>query len=172
MPAIGAPWQVVMLALIGLVGPFICDVAAAQGEKLSESAIAISFGAEPVTVTLKTTPTFSSALVRAAQGGQPVVLYLDGIEAMLEQPVRLNVFVEKSDANRMTPPEDKHFVGYIQLLPRNRPTTVTSGAFDLSGIEIPNEAMLSVTIVPIAGKDSRPKGASITIKKMELRFSA
>ncbi len=46
-----------------------------------------------------------------------MVLAIEGIEGAGAQPVRINVFIDKSDADNLTPTTDPRCVGFIKLLP-------------------------------------------------------
>jgi hypothetical protein len=105
---------------------------------------------------------------QAAEQGSGVVV--EGIEGTLTQPVRLNVFVNKPDANRTTSLEDPHFLGYIDLLPTHGRVESGGRLFDLSTVKaIDPAAPLEVTLVPVVGRNMAPSDASLRLSRIYAR---
>ncbi len=126
-------------------------------------------GAQPLTVRLPPRPGAAAAFA----GDHPLVLAVEGLEGRVSQPVRINVFVNKPDADRATPISDPHFVGTIALLPRNGALKRTGTIFDVAdkaGLDLSEP--LRVTLVPVLGTAEAtrpPRDFSLRVGKIELR---
>jgi hypothetical protein len=130
----------------------------------------VALTSEPVTLALTPRAEFARALGAARDGTGAVALAVEGIEGTSSQPVRINIFVNKPDVTRATPPEDPHFLGYVYLIPRRGVVKRTGGAFDLTPIgHLDPAARLTVTLVPIAGKDAAPTDAALTVGQIYVR---
>ena|SRR5947209_3915128 len=135
---------------------------------LSETVRDVALGPDPVTIALAPHGDFATALEAARRGTSVVVLALQNIRGKSTQPLRINVFLDKPDANRATPPADSHFVGFVYLIPTR--SEVRGGrAFDLSGLKSFDPKSLRVTLVPIAGTDAAPRDASIVVGQVDVR---
>jgi hypothetical protein len=99
-----------------------------------------------------------------------ITLAVESIEGMLTQPIRINVFVNKPDANSKTSVEDTHFIGYISMFPRLGGVKGVSRAFDLSSMEaVDPTAPLRVTLVPVTGIDLTPRDAALRVGRIYVR---
>jgi hypothetical protein len=146
-------------------------LAAASGEEpaiLSNVVRDVTLRSEPVTIALAGRSGFAPALDAARRGGGAVVLALRNIQGRSTQPIRLNVFVDKPDADRATPSADPHFLGFVYLIPTR--SEVRGGhAFDLSGLQTPDGGALRITLVPIAGTDAAPRDAALSVGQIDIR---
>jgi hypothetical protein len=122
---------------------------------------------EPVTVKLSPQPGLTPALQAAQQGHSPITLAVEGIAGTLTQPVRINVFVNKPDANSRTTVEDPHFLGYISISPRPGGVKGAGRAFDLSAMAaLDPAAPIEVTLVPVAGINGTPRDAALQVGRI------
>jgi hypothetical protein len=137
---------------------------------LTNTLTAVPLRSQPVTVTLSPSPDLKSALDAAERGRASVALAVEGVSGTLTQPVRINVFVNKPDANRTTPLEDPHFLGYIHVPPRRGRVENAGRLFDVPADAVAGlAAPLRVTLVPVVGSDSAPRDASLQIGRIYVR---
>ena len=130
----------------------------------------LALRSEPVTVTLSPQAALKPALQTARQGDGPITLAVEGIEGTLTQPIRINVFVNKPDANSGTTVEDLHFLGYISISPRPGGLKGAGRAFDLSAMEaLDPAAPIEVTLVPVAGINGMPRDAALQVGRIYIR---
>ena len=113
-------------------------------------------------------PALASAL--RGDGDVPAVLAIEGIEGLAAQPVRINVFLNKPDADNRSSTEDPSCLGFIQLLPARGTVRPMGHAFDLSQVRYLDPAKpIRVTLVPVVGTDSKPSDLSLHIGRIYLR---
>ncbi len=137
---------------------------------LTNTVTGVALRSEPVTVTLSPSPGLKSALEAARRGSGTMALAVEGVKGTLTQPVRINVFVNKPDANRATPLEDPHFLGYIHVPPTRGRVENAGRLFDLSSVEVVDPAApVRVTLVPVVGSNSTPRDAALQISRIYLR---
>ena len=140
---------------------------------LTKPATGVALGAQPLTVALQPQPAMRPAFADARRGSNVVALAIEGLEGTMTQPVRINVFIGKPDANRNTSVDDPHFVGTIALLPRNGRLKPTGRIFDLSHVTgLDTAAPLQVTLVPVVGTDDAPQAphdATLHVGKIYVR---
>lgn len=140
---------------------------------LTKPATGVALGTQPLTVALQPQPAMQPAFADARRGSNVVALAVEGLEGTVTQPVRINVFIGKPDANRNTSVDDPHFVGTIALLPRNGRLKPTGRIFDLShATGLDTAAPLQVTLVPVVGTDDAPQAprdATLRVGKIYIR---
>jgi hypothetical protein len=138
---------------------------------LTDPVSALALGSEPLTVTLSPRPELKQTLQAARQGRGVVTLAIEGVEGTLTQPVRINVFVNKPDADRTTPVDDPHFVGYIHVAPaRSGVARGVNRVLDLAPVRDLNpDAPVGVTLVPVAGINDAPRDASLQVRRIVIR---
>ncbi len=136
-------------------------------ERLTSVATNIHLGNAPVEVELLPEPAFAS-LIRANTNAL-IVLAVEGIEGAAVQPVRINVFLGKSDANSRTSTADASFVGFIQLLPVRGAVRRIGHLFEMPHARSldPNRPV-QITLVPVVGLDDTPSGVSLRIERLYL----
>jgi hypothetical protein len=124
----------------------------------------------PVTVTLSPRPTLRQALQAARRGDGTITLVIEGIEGTLTQPVRINVFLDKPDANSATPVDDPHFLGYIYVAPSRGRVNGAGRAFDVTTAEAVDPATpLQVTLAPVTGTNMAPREAMLQVGRIYMR---
>jgi hypothetical protein len=138
-----------------------------QAVPVANAVTGLALGPEPVTVTLMRQP--RPAPTAEGQEYGPTALAVEGIEGTLTQPVRINVFIDKPDANSRTPVKDPHFLGYIYIAPRNGIVKGVGRAFDLSMVEALDRDTLRVTLVPVAGINAPPHDAQLQVSHIYIR---
>ncbi len=140
---------------------------------LTDPATGVALGTQPLTVALPPQPAMPRAFAEARRGNNVVALAIEGLEGAMTQPVRINVFIGKPDANRSTSTDDPHFIGTIALLPRNGRLKPTGRIFDLSNAAgLDTAAPLQVTLVPVVGTNSAPQAprdAALRVGKIYIR---
>lgn len=140
---------------------------------LTDARSGVALNAQPMTVSLAPRAAMRPALAAARLGGSPVALAVEGIEGSITQPVRINIFIDKPDADRSTPTDDPHFAGTVALLPRQGKLKRTGRIFDLSRAgALTTDAPLRVTLVPVVGTDEKPqtpRDFSLRIGKIYIR---
>lgn len=155
---LGALLLLVVLSLIGL--------AKAQAA-LTSIATGVQIGADARVVVLSPEPALASAL---GQGGLPIVLAVEGVEGAAVQPIRINIFLNKPDADNHTSTDSPSCLGFIQLLPTQGVVRRVNYAFDLSQTGNLDPAKpISITLVPVIGTDSRPRDVSLRIGRLYIR---
>ena len=124
-------------------------------------------GTAPLAVRLTPTPALASALDLAG----PPVLAIEGIEGAASQPIRVNIFINKRDADNRTPTTDFELRRLHQLLPVRSNVRRTGIA-----LEIPNNRKLDaarsiwITLVPVVGMDnSVPRDVALRIARLYLK---
>jgi hypothetical protein len=160
-----APVLLVVLALL------MAPMARAQEQPLSEPVTALELRSEPLTVTLSPRPEMKPALQAARAGGGVVTVAIEGVEGTLTQPVRINVFINKPDADRTTPVDDPHFVGYIHVAPtREGVARGVNRVLDLAPVrDLDPDAPVRVTLVPVVGINDAPRDAALRVRRILIR---
>jgi hypothetical protein len=174
--AIAAPWHgwAILLAL-GSVTAWLAltgtrSVAEEPPVPLTSMVSQVALGSQPVTVMLSPSPELKSAFNAAKLGRATVALAVEGVRGTLIQPVRINVFVNKPDANRTTPLEDPHFLGYVNVAPTRGRVENAGRLFDVPADAVGDlAAPPRVTLVPVVGSDSAPRDASLQIGRIYMR---
>jgi hypothetical protein len=137
-------------------------------EPLTSVASDVRLGTEPVSVMLSPHEALAAALRDADQ--TPVVLAVNGITGTAAQPIRINVFLDKPDADNRTSPDDSSCLGFIQLLPNQATVRRTGYNFDLSGRRNLDVARpIPVTLVPVVGDNSVPTQVSLRIERIYIK---
>lgn len=141
----------------------------ANARELTNIATDLKLGTAPLAVKLTSEADLASAL--EAGKSLPMALAIEGIEGATVQPVRINVFVDKPDADNLTPTTDPRFVGFIQLLPVRGEVRRTGIAFEMPMIRYSDfGASISITLVPVVGTDNRaPRDVALRIARLYLR---
>jgi hypothetical protein len=162
-PVLGAvmAWLALAGTIVGAEEPTVA---------LTNTVTGVALDTHPVTVTLSPSPQLKSALNAAELGRATVALAVEAIRGTLTQPVRVNVFVNRPDADRTTPLEDPHFLGYINVQP-------TRGRVDNAGrlFDVPANAIgdligaVRVTLVPVVGSDDMPRDAVLQVGRIYMR---
>jgi hypothetical protein len=154
---------------IGLAGLGAIAVANGQ-ERLTSVASGVALGSAPVTVALDPQPRLADAL--RADDDAPIVLAIEGIEGTAAQPVRINVFLNKPDADRAVSSEDASAVGFIQLLPVRGAVRRIGHAFEIPrSLRLQPSSRLQVTLVPVIGVGEAPEGVALRIERIYLRLA-
>jgi hypothetical protein len=154
-------WGLVLLA--GLISS--CPGSAQ--ERLTSVATNIHLGSAPVEVELLPEPAFASAI--RANTNALIVLAVEGIEGATVQPIRINVFLGKPDANSRTPTADASFVGFIQLMPVRGEVRRIGHMFEMQharGLD-PNRPV-QITLVPVVGLHDTPSSVSLRVESLYL----
>jgi hypothetical protein len=151
-----------LLAGFGLGGP-------ANARELTDIATNLQLGIAPLAVKLKPEPGLASAL--NAGKPPPMVLAIEGIEGASAQPVRINVFVDKPDADNLTPTTDPRCAGFVQLLPVRGQVRRTGIALEMPMIRYSDFGQtISITLVPVVGADNRaPRDVALRIARLYVR---
>jgi hypothetical protein len=145
----------------------VADPVNAQ-EQLTGIAADLQLGSTPLTVDLVPERSFEAAL----RAGDDVLIALavEGIEGTTVQPFRINVFVDKTDADSRTATDAANWIGFIQLLPVRGAVRRFGHAFNLPRIrDLELDKPIRITLVPVVGVDSVPGGTSLRIARMYLR---
>lgn len=150
--------------------------AGTQGQTLplTTTATGLSLHEAPATVTLTPLPAFAPALLAAQDRNAPVTLAIEGVAGQPVQPVRINVFVGKPDANAKTSTDDPHFVGYISIAPKYGADKARgleiSRSFDVSNLDLSAQTTgLPVTLVPVTGIAEAPGDLSLSVRQISFR---
>jgi hypothetical protein len=151
-----------LLSVFGLAGP-------ANARELTVIATNLTLGTAPLAVKLTPEPDLASAL--NAGKPLPMVLAIEGIEGAAAQPVRINVFVDKPDADNLTPTTDPRCVGFIQLLPVRGEVRRTGIALEMPMIRYSDFGQsISITLVPVVGTDNRaPRDVALRVARLYIR---
>jgi len=125
-------------------------------------------GPRPVTVRLE-----PRAREASASPGREVAVSvaLEGIEGVAIQPVRINVFLDRPDADRNLAISDPHYVGFVQLMPR-RGGIVAARSQRLTlrrGASCATIRRMTVTLVPVVGRNSAPVQSDLRIGRVYVR---
>jgi hypothetical protein len=151
-----------LLAGFGLGGP-------GNARELTDIATNLQLGTGPLAVKLTPEPDLASAI----DAGKPLsmVLAIEGIEGAAAEPVRINVFVDKPDADNFTPTTDPRCVGFIQLLPVRGDVRRMGIAFEMPMIRYSDFGRsISITLVPVVGTDNRaPRDVALRIARLYIR---
>ncbi|VVB47657.1 protein of unknown function [Beijerinckiaceae bacterium RH AL1] len=130
---------------------------------VSSVAVDTPLGDRPVTARF--------ANIAAASAGTAAVLSIENLKGRSTQPVRINVFVDKPEADRRTPATDPHWAGVIQLMPRQGEVHSLGTLVDLAGFMNPGSGRpIAITLVPVVGTDSSPQGLELTLGRMSIRY--
>jgi hypothetical protein len=167
----GSTVLLVLAAVTGWLAP--CGTPAIAENStvpLTNTITEMALDSHPVTVTLSPLPELKSALNAAELGRATVALAVEAIRGTLTQPVRVNVFVNRPDADRTASLEDPRFLGYINVQP-------TRGRVENAGrlFEIPANAIgdlaapVRVTLVPVVGSDEAPRDAALHVGRIYMR---
>lgn len=165
-------WTVLLGALVAATS----SVTLGQNLPLTTTATGVMLHAAPATVTLAPLPAFAPALAIAQADKVPIVLAIEGVAGQPVQPVRINVFVGKPDADANTSTDDPHFVGYIAIAPKYG-ADKSSGreigrSFDVSNLDLSAQTKgLLVTLVPVTGIAEAPGGLSLSVRQISIRRS-
>jgi hypothetical protein len=138
---------------------------------LTSVAADVQLGSAPFTVDLVPEP----ALATAAHAGGNVLLVLvvEGLAGTTVQPVRVNVFLGKPDADRHTPTDDPGFVGFIQLLPVRGTVGPVGHAFQLTDLHRRQlNRPIRISLVPVVGDNGVPSDVFLRISRIYLRREA
>jgi hypothetical protein len=149
-----------------LAGPAPSRAVSAQ-DILTSVALDVRVSGAPVQVDLAPVPALRGAL--DGVDGPPIALAIEGLEGTTVQPVRLNVFLNKTDADTHTSTEDMSCVGFIQIIPVRGIVRRVGHAIEVSrsgGLQ-PN-GPIRITIVPVVGTDSVPTNLSLRIGRIYL----
>jgi hypothetical protein len=139
---------------------------AARDSALAAPVADLALGAEGATVTLRLTEAGRHAL-----GESGTALALDDVTGETDRPIRINVFLDKPDADRRTSTEDPHFLGYLQLMPTGpdgHRHVAASTEFDMAAAPIGAAGSLSISLIPIIGIDQAPTGITLKIGRISL----
>ena len=116
----------------------------------------------PLTVNL--VPLSGFAIALRDQTKSPVLLILSGISGQAAQPIRINVFLNKPNADRQASTNDPSNIGFIQLMPVRGVVRPFNFAFDMSQpLNLDNQNSLAITLVPVVGSEEAPRGLSLHI---------
>lgn len=136
-------------------------------------------GAQPAVTAVATDTRIGDRAVTArldrragAATGTIAVLTIEAIQGRSVQPIRINVFVDKPDADHATPTTDSRCAGFIQLLPRDGVVRKTGAVLDVSNL-LPRDptAPVDITLVPVIGTGSEPpKGVDLEIGRMLIEY--
>lgn len=147
---------------VGLSSPLIA-------KELTDIATDLQVSTAPLVV--KLTP--EQALTSALNAGHhlPLALAIEGIEGAAPQPVRINVFVNKRDADNLTPTIGSSSLGFIQLLPVNGGVRRVSIAFEIPMIRnLDLGRSIWITLVPVVGTDnSVPRRLALRIARLYIK---
>jgi hypothetical protein len=143
----------------------------AEAQELTDIAADLRLGTVPAAV--KLTPKPALALALDSANPSPPVLAIEGIEGAAAQPVRINVFVNKRDADNRTPTTDSNCVGFIQLLPVRGEVRRTGMAFEISRtLDLDPARSIWITLVPVVGTDnSVPRDVTLRIARLYIEES-
>lgn len=141
----------------------------ASGQTLTDVATDLQLGPAPLAVTLTPEPALAAAL--NAGEATPMVLAIEGIEGATAQPARINVFVDRPDADNHTPTTDLNWVGMIQLLPARGRVRRMGIGFVMPNIRYSDFGRsIVITLVPVVGVDnSAPRDLALRIARLFLR---
>jgi hypothetical protein len=137
-------------------------------EQLSSIVTDVRLGSTPLTVDLVPERSLETAL--RAGGNVLIVLAVEGLEGTTVQPVRINVFLDKPDADSRTATDAPNGVGFIQLVPVRGIVRRVGHAFDLPQIrDLELNKPIRITLVPVVGVDGVPSDTSLRIARIYLR---
>jgi hypothetical protein len=137
---------------------------------LTNTVTEVALKSQPVTVTLSPSLQLKPALTAADLGRATVALAVEAIRGTLTQPVRVNVFVNRPDADRTTPLEDPHFLGYINVQPTRGRVENAGRLFDVPANAIGDLiGAVRVTLVPVVGLDDAPRDAALQVGRIYMR---
>lgn len=149
-----------LLAAFAVGGPV-------RAQALTDIASDLRLGTAPLAVRLTATPALASALDSAG----PPVLAIEGIEGAASQPIRVNIFINKREADNRTPTTDSNCVGFIQLLPVRGNVRRTGIALEIPNIlKLDAARSIWITLVPVVGTDnSVPRDIALRIARIYLK---
>jgi hypothetical protein len=130
----------------------------------------VSVRAEPVTVSLRPQPELSRAFKAAQAGDGAMAVAVHEITGRSSQPVLLNVYVNKQDADRTTSTEDPHFIGHLLLEPKQDLIATKGADFELQN-DVPADPArpLQITLVPVIGINGVPRDLSLRVGQIYIR---
>ena len=139
--------------------------------ELSSIASNAELGSNPLVVDLLPTPPLD-ALLRAPSS-EPIVLAVEGVEGTTPLPVRINLFLDKPDADSRTSTDDPSFIGFLQLLPVRGTVRRIGHVFDIPPtLRLARNGPIKITLVPVVGTDSVPNDVSLHIARIFLEPGA
>jgi polyphenol oxidase len=151
---------------------------APQSQTLSvvSDAKGIAVGTKPHTRKVALPPALRTGIQRLAAGtrDKEYVLHIDGVDLPADAATIVRVFIGLPDATPKTQPDDKHFVGYITLVPAgpaHHHSTLRNVSFELTPALAATaiaQSELSVTLVPVTVADTEPASNRMTYKRIYL----
>lgn len=162
-------WLFFVAALAIANGPLTPGFCQMARSGLTNAVEGVEIYRAPVTVKLSSKAVLGGAIAEARRGGRPIALVVEGVGGAIDEPVRINVFINKPDADRATSLEDVHFIGYLQLMPAPGRPTFANFALQVPPESLFDQGDVDVTLVPSVGVGEPPRGATITVQKIELR---
>jgi hypothetical protein len=154
---------------IGAIALILAASAAAAPPERSLTSVAAvpRLGAAPVTVRLAPN---AGAAASLAGPGAVVSVSLEDIGGATDQPVRINVFIDRPGATRSDPITHPNWVGTVNLMPlrgtvsRTQRLELRDAARWLSG-----RRPVAITLVPVVGRDSAPRASALHVRRIYLR---